>query len=321
MKKNAKRNRPSQGRNMLLESLESRRMFDATGIISADTSTVQPLVIPSEIRIVDGSLRIDAVASMAQNIKVTTDGDTVAVESKGKGSMPKISFARAEIVDILFIGSEGDDIFVNETDIDSIAFGRGGNDRLVGGSGNDDLFGGAGNDRLYGGEGVDVLVGGGGTDRLFEDSGLVALPSTGDGEVVPVPESPQFPVDVVPVDEGKSRNVHVTSTRNGQTHDMPQGGQITIDLQPNRTWSASSFSATMANADGSVGTVGISYEAGRPMLTFAPTADFTGAVAIRVKEYITSSAGYSTKPVSLTGVYSAIYADKFMDITVNVSIA
>jgi len=167
MKTPAKRNRPNQGRKMLLESLEGRRMFDASGILDASEPEIRTQVIPSEKRLVNGTLRIDALVPI-QNVTVTANGDKVTVASKGPGSMADVSFNRADVVDILFNGSEFDDIFVNDTDIDSIAFGRGGNDRLVGGSGNDDLFGGAGNDRLYGRGGMDLLLGGDGVDRLFD---------------------------------------------------------------------------------------------------------------------------------------------------------
>jgi hypothetical protein len=47
------------------------------------------------------------------------------------------------------------------------AWGRAGNDTLVGGSGNDVLIGGAGNDALQGNGGRDVMVGGAGGDNLF----------------------------------------------------------------------------------------------------------------------------------------------------------
>ena len=162
---------------MLLESLEGRRMFDASGILDASEPEIRTQVIPSEVRLVNGTLQIDALVPI-QNVTVTANGDKVTVASKGPGSMADVSFNRADVVDILFNGSKFDDIFVNDTDIDSIAFGRGGNDRLVGGSGNDDLFGGAGNDRLYGRGGMDLLLGGDGVDRLFQDDGSIGTTET-----------------------------------------------------------------------------------------------------------------------------------------------
>ncbi|TWT89146.1 calcium-binding protein [Neorhodopirellula pilleata] len=137
------------------------------GILDSSEPEVRAQVIPCEVRLVDGTLRIDALVQ-GQNVQVTANGDKVTVASKRFGSMADVSFDRSEVVDILFNGSEGDDIFVSETGIDSIAVGRRGNDRLVGSSGNDDLFGGTGNDRLYGRGGVDLLLGRDGVDRLFE---------------------------------------------------------------------------------------------------------------------------------------------------------
>ncbi len=82
------------------------------------------------------------------------------------------SFPAADVDSILFVGLGGNDRFTNNTDIDSVAFGHGGNDTLVGGGGNDRLIAGSGNDVLRGNAGDDELRGGvDGTKELFGDAG------------------------------------------------------------------------------------------------------------------------------------------------------
>jgi Ca2+-binding RTX toxin-like protein len=78
---------------------------------------------------------------------------------------------RDNISKISFDGLDGDDTFVNETDIDSIAYGGAGNDWLIGGYGQDGLYGGGNNDVLSGQDGNDVLHGGPGNDFLLGDDG------------------------------------------------------------------------------------------------------------------------------------------------------
>ncbi|MFN5686016.1 MAG: calcium-binding protein, partial [Bradyrhizobium sp.] len=63
---------------------------------------------------------------------------------------------------LLFIGDHHSDRLTGADEQMNIAFGRAGNDHLVGGAMDDDLIGGSGNDRLIGGEGSDHLVGGAG---------------------------------------------------------------------------------------------------------------------------------------------------------------
>jgi hypothetical protein len=68
------------------------------------------------------------------------------------------------------IGGSGDDILNGGTGNDTL-IGRGGNDSLDGGIGNDNIQGGAGNDHLHGGLGNDVLNGGSGNDQVSGDGG------------------------------------------------------------------------------------------------------------------------------------------------------
>src|SRR5262249_45644431 len=76
---------------------------------------------------------------------------------------------------ILFIGSDGNDSFTNNTRIPCTAYGDGGNDTLIGGMGNDSLFGGAGDDRLVGRDGDGRMDGGSGADKLDGGPGRDAM--------------------------------------------------------------------------------------------------------------------------------------------------
>ncbi len=100
------------------------------------------------------------------------------------------SFNESLVSTIRFRGWNGDDRFVNQTNLVSSAFGGLGNDSLTGGTnldflqgedgddtlrglaGNDILFGGLGNDQLFGSFGNDRLTGGGGSDEIFGGGGL-----------------------------------------------------------------------------------------------------------------------------------------------------
>jgi Ca2+-binding RTX toxin-like protein len=63
---------------------------------------------------------------------------------------------------IVFNGGASNDTFENDVNVESTAYGNGGDDTLIGGNWNDVLYGGTGND---------VLVGNGGDDYLFGESG------------------------------------------------------------------------------------------------------------------------------------------------------
>lgn len=70
---------------------------------------------------------------------------------------------------IIFRGRGGNDTFINDSSLDSSAFGHDGNDTLRGGSGHNRIQGGDGNDQIYGGDLNDSLRGGSGND--FIDAG------------------------------------------------------------------------------------------------------------------------------------------------------
>ena len=94
------------------------------------------------------------------------------------------SFSKSAVSKVIFIGFDGDDEFVNETPVESLILGNGGNDTLIGGigidvvnggDGDDTIVGDGGDDRLIGGPGADVIEGGLGNDRVFGGEGLNRL--------------------------------------------------------------------------------------------------------------------------------------------------
>jgi hypothetical protein len=77
------------------------------------------------------------------------------------------TFPLGQIRQVKFDGGNGDDSFVNQTGIGSVANGGSGNDWLKGGTGDDTLAGDVGNDHLDGNSGNDTLSGGADHDRIF----------------------------------------------------------------------------------------------------------------------------------------------------------
>ncbi len=109
----------------------------------------------AEVRMVNGNV----VASLAH-------GDEFEYQSYNPYSINRV----------VFIGGDGDDSFVNRTNIATLAWGDGGDDRLVSGGGNDELIGndghdvissGDGNDRIWGDDGNDFILAGRGNDTVY----------------------------------------------------------------------------------------------------------------------------------------------------------
>ena len=89
-------------------------------------------------------------------------------------------FASSSVELIRFYAGDGDDLFENNTSVNSFFGAQGGNDTFRGGSGDDTAYGGAGLDillgnggvdRLYGGDDVDEIRGGDGDDDLHGNHG------------------------------------------------------------------------------------------------------------------------------------------------------
>lgn len=69
------------------------------------------------------------------------------------------------------IGGNGNDTFTNNTNVESVFYGQGGNDTLLGGSNDDVLKGGNGNDSINGRAGNDDITGDAGSDTLIGGTG------------------------------------------------------------------------------------------------------------------------------------------------------
>lgn len=82
---------------------------------------------------------------------------------------PRFPNVGSRIIDdySLYIGNQKSNQLPGADDQMNIAFGRGGNDQLIGGAADDELVGGAGNDILLGAAGANHLVGGKGADYLL----------------------------------------------------------------------------------------------------------------------------------------------------------
>lgn len=164
---------------------------------SAVVSAANPIVLNNGVLSIYGTTSNDAAAV------VNSGGQIVATltQYRSDGSVRRqwqSSFAPAEVIDLVFRGYSGDDLFGNQTGIGSTAYGGAGNDTFNGGTGrdvffgedgsdilrgsigNDELRGGAGVDSLYGGFGDDMLLGEADIDYLFGQQGLDWL-SGGDG--------------------------------------------------------------------------------------------------------------------------------------------
>lgn len=139
-------------RKLIFESLEAKKL------LAADF----PLSELPEISLSDSGLLSIQGTDDADHVKVKESGKHIRVEI-GKD---KFEFAKQDVTSIRFDGEDGDDYFVNDTSLPSVAYGNRGNDRLVGGSGLDRFHGGPDDDELYGGDGDDELHGDWGDDLL-----------------------------------------------------------------------------------------------------------------------------------------------------------
>jgi hypothetical protein len=96
---------------------------------------------------------------------------------------PSKYFAMAQVSRIYFFGNGGNDSFINNTAIDSSAYGNG-SDFFRGGAGNDVLKGGAGYNVLEGGGGQDTVVVGAGDNHIIvaaQDKGTLTITGAANG--------------------------------------------------------------------------------------------------------------------------------------------
>lgn len=160
-----RRLRQSAGRSYC--SLEDRKLL-AVGLPATASLTINPLT--SVLRI-QGSNAADSVFVATPN----------ANEVRVNFNDVQFIFDRADVSQVRFVGSGGDDTFGSAlSEIPTVAIGGTGNDRLVGGSGADRLVGNDGDDVLVGGGSGDTLIGGAGVDLLQGSAGDDALVG-GDG--------------------------------------------------------------------------------------------------------------------------------------------
>lgn len=159
-KQNRKRVRRTASRRLAFESLQSRELMAAN--VFAFGNQVAIYADPG-----GGAVYVTELSG--NRISVTTGGPYGHV------------FSKSDIQQIFFAGSSKTDIFINATDLPSVAYGGLGDDYLYGGSGMDRFYGQNGSDRLYGGSGRDTLLGGIGDDYLRGQAGHDTL-SGGDGE-------------------------------------------------------------------------------------------------------------------------------------------
>ena len=101
-------------------------------------------------------------------VSLSSDGTEYIVQLDGVES----SFAASDVSSIRFRGWNGDDRFVNLTDLPSLAEGGLGSDSLTGGTSSDELFGGSGDDLLRGRDGDDLLLGEEGSDEILGGNGV-----------------------------------------------------------------------------------------------------------------------------------------------------
>lgn len=115
--------------------------------------------------------------AQSNTVFVQQVGDSLEVNVQNQESF---TFNFAEVSSLRFVGRAGDDVFTNQTDLDTIASGNDGNDRITTGNGTDRIFGNDGNDILSssggsnffnGWSGNDIITGGTAEDRIFGFNG------------------------------------------------------------------------------------------------------------------------------------------------------
>jgi hypothetical protein len=150
-----------QHRTFSVEHLEPRQMLYAATLLPG------------------GVLSITA-DSYGDSVEVSQQTSWLTVASRRAGGSPTTYFPAMQVNEIVFQGSQYDDLFINNTYKTSQAHGLGGSDVLWGGFAADSLYGDDGNDflgsragvdALFGGLGNDILDSGGDSDLLVGDAG------------------------------------------------------------------------------------------------------------------------------------------------------
>ena len=126
--------------------------------------------------------RLLAVTANLIGSEVVIGGDaqnnTVVVQQVGEALRVNVAyqgsydFDFASVSALRFVGRAGDDVFTNETNLNTVASGNDGNDRITSGNGNDRLFGNAGNDILTSSGGTNLINGWSGDDTVNGGTGV-----------------------------------------------------------------------------------------------------------------------------------------------------
>jgi Ca2+-binding RTX toxin-like protein len=165
----------TSGRAVATRKAPNRRA--RLGVAALEDRTV-PTVFPIWS---DGAIGIVSGFNQQYSLYATTDGGepiyrVVTRDLEGNVLGEPVDFPVAQGWNsVRFMGSTGNDRFINYSALPTEASGNGGNDYIHGGTGNDTLHGGDHNDTLYGGAGNDVLSGGYGSDVFHGGSGTDTL--------------------------------------------------------------------------------------------------------------------------------------------------
>lgn len=141
------------------------------GIQALEAREVPAIFLAGNVLTVEGgnSGDIVLVSRLGENTATTAD-DEIRVTRHTALFAPPVE---SKTVNIGLVGSikvtlsGGNDLYQNDSEVNSVVFGGTGNDILRGGTGSDALYGESGNDQLWGRAGVDTLDGSTGNDRLY----------------------------------------------------------------------------------------------------------------------------------------------------------
>ena len=164
MKRWLKMMRPVNGRQRVTKPLARRlgaQQLESRQLMAADIGLIDTTLA------IQGSPMNDVgevyIESGRVVVTVSTYDDAGQVVSETSDE-----FAAEAIDRIVFEGFAGDDVLVNDTAIDTVARGGGGNDTLMGGSGTNLLIGGVGDDLFLAGGGTIMAIAGPGNDTTID---------------------------------------------------------------------------------------------------------------------------------------------------------
>lgn len=136
-----------------VESLSTQAMARTNGTFSA---WVRVGVLYINAQAADHMITV----SGDRNNLIVTSKTSLGAGAGGHDQVDRQAFKHQGVRQIVYVGTDGSDIFKNNTRIRSHIYGQGGHDTLIGGWGNDRIYGGGGSDRLEGRDGRDYLEGG-----------------------------------------------------------------------------------------------------------------------------------------------------------------